>query len=184
MTESRLFTGDRIRELLLEVAEHLQPGQSRSTVLIVGGSLLALQGLRLSTQDVDSSLQLDEHVRDAVEQVAKNHGLAIDWLNDIAAPWHPQTLQLENCEVLLDHPQLQVLGAPLHAIFLMKLNRSQPQDVVDMLALWPLVIDVFPTARAVTDAYYSAFPIEERDGYLESEVVELAKRAGLNLPAH
>lgn len=78
MTEAGLFSGERIRELLLEVAECLQSGRSRSTVLIVGGSLLAIQGLRLSTQDVDSSLRLDDHLRDAVQRVAKKHELAID----------------------------------------------------------------------------------------------------------
>lgn len=180
--ENGLFSGDRIRQLLLEVAESMKPGRSQSTVLIVGGSLLALRGLRMATQDVDSSMRLDSDLRNAVESVAKKYELAIDWLNDIAVPWHPQTLQLEDCDVLIEHPQLKVLGAPLHAVFLMKLNRSQPQDVLDIITMWPLVTSAFPTARAVIDAYYSAFPFEEQDEFLESEVVDLAKRAGIDLP--
>lgn len=65
----------------------------------------------------------------------------------------------------------------------MKLNRSQPQDVLDIITMWPLVTEIFPTAQAVVEAYYSAFPLEERDEYLESAVIDLATRAGLNLPA-
>lgn len=143
---------------------------------------MALHGLREATEDVDTSLRLDADVRAAVRVVAERRLMAIDWLNDHSAAWHPQTLRPEDCAVLLEHPQLRVLGAPLPAVFLMKLNRCQPQDVVDMIALWPLVVDEFPTARAVTDAFYAAFPNEEEDQGLEGYVLDLARRAGLDLP--
>jgi hypothetical protein len=108
--------------------------------------------------------------------------LAADWLNDHSAPWHPATLRLEDCDVLVEHPRLRVLGAPLASVFLMKLNRSQPQDVSDMIALWPHVADAFLTARAATDAYYNAFPNEEYDEYLSTQVIDVAHRAGRVLP--
>ena len=182
MTTRGLFSGKQIRELVAEVAEHLSPAKPQSTVLIVGGSLLAWHELRLGTEDVDSSIRLDAELKAAVQIVAERHQLAADWLNDHAAPWHPQTLRLEDCDVLVSHPRLRVLGAPLSAVFLMKLNRSQPQDVVDMITLWPLIAETFPTARVVTDAFYSAFPLEEPDEHLGAQVVDLARRAGLLLP--
>jgi hypothetical protein len=182
MTTPGLFSGERIRELLGEVAEQMDPAETPSTILIVGGSLLAWHGLRPGTEDVDSSIRLDAELRTAVRLVAKRHNLAVDWLNDHSVPWHPETLRLEDCDLLIDHPRLQVLGAPLPAVFLMKLNRSQPQDVLDMITLWPLVAGAFPTARAVTDAYSAAFPFEEADEHLGVQVVDVAHRAGSDLP--
>lgn len=182
MTTPGLLTGDQIRDLLGEVAQELDPSRAQATVLVVGGSLMALHGLREATEDVDSSVRLDADVRAAVRVVAERRHLAIDWLNDHSAAWHPQALRLEDCVVLLEHPRLRVRGAPLPAVFLMKLNRSQPQDVVDMITLWPLVVEEFSSARAVTEAFYAAFPNEEQDQGLEDYVLDLARRAGLDLP--
>ena len=182
MTTPGLLSGDQIRDLLSEVAHELDPSRAQATVLVVGGSLMALHGLRQATEDVDTSIRLDADMRAAVRVVAERRHLAIDWLNDHSATWHPHTLRLEDCVVLLEHPRLRVLGAPLPAVFLMKLNRSQPQDVVDMIALWPLVVDEFPTACAVTDSFYAAFPNEQQDDGLDNYVRDLARRAGLDLP--
>jgi hypothetical protein len=41
MNPSGMFTGERIRLLVGEVAELLDPGRPQATVIIVGGSLLA-----------------------------------------------------------------------------------------------------------------------------------------------
>ena len=181
MTQPGLLSGEHIRQLLGEVAEQLAPGR-QATVLIVGGSLLAWHGLRQATEDVDTIMRLDAELKDAVRVVAARHGLAADWLNDHSAPWRPATLRVEDCDVLIEHPALLVLGAPLASIFLMKLNRSQPEDVSDMITLWPHVADVFPTARTATEAYYEAFPNEEHDEYLATQVVDVARRSGDVLP--
>ena len=117
-----------------------------------------------------------------MRRVAERHQLTIDWLNDRAAPWLPETLRREDCEILLDHPRLLVLGAPLDAVFLMKLNRSEPQDVLDMITLWPLIAVAWPTARDVTDAFYAAYPLEEHDPYLGDQIIDIAQRSGLTLP--
>ena len=182
MNDPGTFTGDRIRQLVLEVADLLDDDRPQATLIVVGGSLLAWHGLRVATEDVDSSVRIDAALRAAVQRVAERHRLAVDWLNDHSAAWHPRTLRLDDCDVLVEHPRLRVLGAPLHAVFLMKLNRSQPQDVVDMITLWPLVAEVFPTSRSVTDAFYAAFPLEEPDEYLAAQVVDVARRAGTALP--
>ena len=182
MNQPRLLSGEQIRELIREVAEELDSKVKQSAVMLVGGSLLAWHGLRFATEDVDSSLLLDDDLRGAVRRVARRHQLTVDWLNDHSAPWHPETLRREDCDVLLNHPRLLVLGAPLNAVFLMKLNRSEPQDVLDMITLWPLVAVVWPTARDVTDAFYAAYPLEKIDPYLGEQVIDIAQRAGLSLP--
>jgi len=43
-----------IRDYLDEVADALQPGSPRRTIILAGGSLLAWYGLRDTTADVDS----------------------------------------------------------------------------------------------------------------------------------
>ena len=182
MNAQGMFSADRIRQLLGEVAELLDPRRPQETVIIVGGSLLAWRGIRMATQDVDSSILIAADVKAAVRTVAERHQLAVDWLNDHAAPWHPQTLTPDDCDILSDHPRLRVLGAPLPAVFLMKLNRSQPQDVTDMIALWPHIASSFPTVRTVVDAYYAAFPMEAPDGFMGTQVVDIARRAGMVLP--
>lgn len=182
MNTPGMFSGERIRELVVEVADTLDPDTAQATIVLVGGSLLAWHGLRPGTEDIDTSVRIDAELRVAVRLVAERHGLAIDWLNDHAVPWHPETLRLEDCDLLVDHPRLRVLGAPLPAVFLMKLNRSQPQDVADMIMMWALVASAFPTARAVSAAFYAAYPVEELDEFLEAQVVDIARRAGMTLP--
>lgn len=125
---------------------------------------------------------MDSQLKDAVRRVASRHGLDADWLNDHAAAWHPRTLDLGECDRLLEHQQLLVLGAPLQYVFLMKLNRSEPPDVADIMKLWPHVLRHFPTAARAVSAYYDAFPHERRDPHLAEHVVDLARRAGITLP--
>ena len=63
-------------------------------VIVVGGSLLALRGMRDATRDVDSIRPLDDELRRATHVVAERHGLAANWLNDHAAPWAPATMNI------------------------------------------------------------------------------------------
>lgn len=125
--------GEQIRALVSEVADELDAtGGDAHTIIVVGGSLLAWRGLREATEDVDSIRRLDDELRRAVGVVAARHDLSVGWLNDHATAFAPQGLDVDACDVLLDRPRLRVLGAPMRAVFLMKLNRSLPQDLEDM----------------------------------------------------
>ena len=181
MNPSGLLDGDTIRRLLTEVADELASGPQR-TLIIVGGSLLACHGLRDATHDVDSIRALDHEVRDAVQHVAQRHRLTDKWLNDSARAFTPATLDTADCEVLLDTPSLLVLGAALHDVFLMKLARADPADLADMRAIWPHIRNRFPTAAAITAAFYAAYPLEDRDPYLDAFIVDELARAGHQLP--
>jgi hypothetical protein len=46
-------------------------------------------------------------------------------------------LKVEDCEVLLEHRALRVLGPPPDFIFLMKLYAARAPDYDDLVALWP-----------------------------------------------
>lgn len=67
---------DTIRQYLHEVASELSPEGPRRTLIVVGGALMALLGLRDATRDVDTIERLDQITREAVERVAERHGLA------------------------------------------------------------------------------------------------------------
>jgi hypothetical protein len=97
-------------------------------VVLAGGSLLAWHGLRESTRDVDSLRPLTAELAKAADEVGATHGLAVGWLNARAAAFIPLTLHVEDCTVLLDHPRLRVLGAPLDQVFLMKLYAARDRD--------------------------------------------------------
>lgn len=56
---------DTIRQYLDEVASELPPDGPRRTLIVVGGALMALLGLRDATRDVDTIERLDQITKDA-----------------------------------------------------------------------------------------------------------------------
>jgi hypothetical protein len=90
-----------IGRYLHEVADEL-PADAQHTVIVVGGALLALHGLRDSTRDVDSVQRLDEQLAAAVARVAGRHDLAPKWLNDVDAFCAAYPLE-EADELLAEH---------------------------------------------------------------------------------
>lgn len=107
--------GDAIRAVLAELAAELPARGPQHTLVIVGGSLLALQGLRETTADVDSVRRLDEELQAAVRSVGERRGLDPRWLNDRSAMFAPVTLREEDCQLLMELPRLRVLGVPARA---------------------------------------------------------------------
>jgi len=93
-----------------EVADELATCGVASTLVVVGGSYMALHDLRESTADVDSLTRLTGELQAAVRAVADRHGLRIDWLNDKAAMFAPTGLRVDDCELLYEHAHLTVLG--------------------------------------------------------------------------
>ena len=69
----------------------------------------------------------------------------------------------------------------MRALFLMKLNRSLPQDLEDMRSIWPLIRDEFATATEIVDAFFEAFPAGPDDEHLASFVVDELAKAGYDL---
>lgn len=161
---------------LREVAEILGAGgQAQTRLIVVGGSYLALHGLREATRDVDIITVLDEAVSSAVHEVARRRGLAPHWLNAHARPWTPAGLREQDCHVLLEHANLLVLGPPADQIFLMKLSASRAPDHNDMVVLWPLC--GFADAGDVVSRFYAAYPNEEPDPFMTEYVQRIIDAA-------
>ncbi|MDP9165115.1 MAG: DUF6036 family nucleotidyltransferase [Actinomycetota bacterium] len=160
---------------LAQVADRLGAEGPEHTVIVVGGSLLALRDLRDTTMDIDSVRRLDDELMAAVASVATERGLAPRWLNDHAVMFKPATLQDSDCRVELQRGRLLVLGAPLEQVFLMKLYASRAPDFDDMVTLWPHCN--FASPQAVIDQYYLAYPHAEEDPYLIDHVTAIATTA-------
>lgn len=169
-----LFTRDDIVANLTAVADLLDAqGSSQKALIVVGGSFLALQGFRRSTADVDTLTRIDESLRRAVDTIASREGLRTDWLNDSARPFAPVGLKVEDCEVLLEHRALRVLGPPPDFIFLMKLYAARAPDYDDLVALWPYCS--FGTADEAVSRYRAAYPHEtDEDPHLVEYVQRIA----------
>lgn len=162
MSDPALSAAD-ISGLLREVADELSPGRRR-TIVVVGGALLALHGLRGATRDVDVVTPVDEDLGDAVRRVADRHGLAPKWLNDRARPYLPATFDARECETLLDHPALEVLGAPMDQVLLMKVFASRAADIDDIAVVWAHCS--YETVEDAAHAFHEAYPHLESDSYL------------------
>jgi hypothetical protein len=89
-----------------------------------------------------------------VGTIASREGLRTDWLNDSARPFAPVGLKVEDCEVLLEHRALRVLGPPLDFVFLMKLCAARAPAYDDLVALWPYCS--FGTADEAVGSYRAA----------------------------
>ncbi len=167
--------GRTIRELLGEVADRLPPAGPQHVVVLAGGSLLAWRGLRESTRDVDSLRPLSAELAQAADEVGAAHGLGVGWLNARAAVFSPVTLGVEDCAILLDRPRLQVLGAPLDQVFLMKLYAARDRDLDDLRALWPLT--GFGSPQQAAKQFWQAYPHAPEDPYLATFIASVAETA-------
>jgi hypothetical protein len=175
LTEERPLSGAEIRELTAEVADHLDPHGVQHSLILVGGSLLAWHGLRDTTEDVDSVRRFDAELRDAIARVALSHNLSPTWLNANAAMFMPATLDPATCAVLLDHPQLLVLGASMRDVFVMKMYRAHPNDQIDMISIWAQT--GFNNPQEAVDAFFAAYPHAPDDPHLDEFVARIVSRA-------
>lgn len=160
-----LLDAKRIREYLIEVADELALEGPPHDIVIVGGSLLALHGLRESTLDVDTITRLNAEVDRAARTVATRHGLTPTWLNDQAAAFTPWTWTVDDTELLLERGRLRVLGASFIDMVLMKIDaaRVRSNDRDDLVKLWP---HVTASPNQLLDLYRQAYPHSPHDEYL------------------
>jgi hypothetical protein len=102
---------------ITEVADELAAKDLVCSLVVVGGSYMALHDLRESTADVDSLTKLSEDLKAIVRVVGDRHGLRATWLNDSAAMFAAVGLDVDECEVLYQYSHLTVLGPPPDQVF-------------------------------------------------------------------
>ncbi|HVF74023.1 MAG TPA: hypothetical protein VM938_03160 [Acidimicrobiales bacterium] len=173
-----VLSGEDILGLLDAVAHRLEksPGGEPATIVVVGGSFMALHGLRAGTADVDTITRIDDRLRKVIEDIAAERDLRPDWLNDRSAAFAPIGLDVMSCTTLFERRSLIVLGPPAHFVFLMKLFAARSVDYDDMVALWPVCS--FGSAADAVSRFYAAYPHVERDPHLVDFVQGIASQSG------
>jgi hypothetical protein len=98
-----LFDRDSVLDCLRKLGEILaERNVPHQTLILIGGSYLALRDLRESTRDIDTVTHLDAETRLAISDVAKLNGLDRAWLNDFAAGFRPAGLTTAHCSPILE----------------------------------------------------------------------------------
>ncbi len=185
MTEPGLLDREGIFAALTDLAAALAEGDfarvhASVELIVVGGAYMAIRELRVGTDDVDTVTRLSKELTNVIADLAGRFDLAPDWLNDHAAPFKPQGLTLEQCELVFEREPLRVYLPPPAAIFVMKLSASRADptehDREDMIALWPRC--GFDSPAAAVARFRSAYPAELEDPYLEEYVAGIERAAG------
>lgn len=162
-SDGQLLNRDAILAYLRELADVL-PADRQHRIVMVGGSFLALHGLREATRDVDSLERLGPELVEAAATLAARHGLPARWLNDSAAMFWPQGLAASMCTPVINHPRLLVLEPPARYVFAMKLYSTRAVDSADLRPLWPLT--EFSTAHEAIAFMRDCYPIAGEDPFL------------------
>jgi hypothetical protein len=166
------LVGDKgdLLELFDELAVELERVALAVEVVMVGGAWMLWHTQRAATRDVDSASRLPGEIKSAVAAVGRRRGLAADWLNDLATAFWPATASYDDCTIAYRSDTLTVLVPPARVVFLMKLDRSNPQDIEDMRQLWPLTD--FASAEEAAAAYADAYPLT-RDEYMANHITAI-----------
>jgi hypothetical protein len=179
-----LLNRDAILVYLAEVAAELPEG-FHETVVVVGGSMLAVVGLRQATKDVDTARRHSQALAGAAARVAERHDLAPDWLNSSASAWAPDdgVVALTDGPPVLDLPTLRVHVATADTVFVMKVHAGRPQDYPDIVALWPLCsFDSYAAAAyACNQAYTHLSEPDEHLAFHIQRIIETGAEASRKL---
>lgn len=177
MTRGIIEDRSGLRLLFDEFTDELAGRGISTQVVMVGGAWMLWHSQRMSTIDVDSARRLEPELDRAIRTVAERKGLSETWLNDAAAAFWPSNASFEDCEVVYQSSNLEVLTPDPEVIFVMKLFRADPQDREDLVSLWPLCGFSDPEAAVV--AFQNAYPHAPDDQYLASYIADVAKDAAL-----
>ena len=171
------FNAERIFGLLRCLNGELSKlGSSRRTIVVVGGSSLALMGLRESTSDVDVISKIDADFEIAIGYVSVAENLSLKWLNSSAGAFVPQDFDNSRCSLFANLSNLRILLIQPDDLFIMKLFASRgARDFVDLVALWPICS--FENTAMAIKRYWTAYPAAYPDEFLEEFVKRIADLA-------
>lgn len=164
-----------LEALFDEFADELSKVEASAQVVMVGGAWMLWHSQRTSTRDVDSARKLTSDLNSAIAKVAERHDLSKEWLNDSAVAFWPSNAGYDDCEVVYEHPHLEVRSPDPEVMFVMKLYRADPQDREDLVSLWPLCR--FADSEAAAGAFRKAYPHAPEDEYLVDYIAHVASDA-------
>lgn len=154
------------------LSRHLAERDVRAHVYVVGGAAMVLaHGSARLTRDIDAlAIDRRDEVLAAAEEVADEHGLAPNWLNDAVrtAQW-PTPRQMGRTSVVYDSPHLVVTGASAEQLLAMKI-RAGREDIE--LLIRRLGISTLLHVQAIHDAVFPHDSIPERNMEIIIECLE------------
>jgi len=171
------LTSDYIRAMLIVLNKQLETLESaQQTIVIVGGSCLALMGLRDATHDVDLISPIDETLRIAIREIAIIEGLEMSWMNSSALAFMAEDFEQSRCSSIMDLSRLKVLTLNVDDLFIMKVHAARnPQDFADLVLLWPRCS--FMSANDVVERYWVSYSMAYPDDFLDVYVQQVIDRA-------
>ena len=174
-----LFNSEIILKLLQAVNEQLEElCAEKQEIVIVGGSSLALMGLRESTRDIDLVTEIDDSLLAAIIQVANAFQISENWMNNSARFFAPRNTSLDHCAIFLDLSKLRIHFLHTDDLFVMKLYASRgPIDFLDLVLLWPLC--TFAEAKSAVNHYWDLYEGAYPDEFLEEYVQRIIDQAPL-----
>lgn len=125
-----------LQELLTETAVLLRRRGASARVYLVGGAAMALAyDAERTTRDLDV-LVLEGHgpLMEAVQVVARRHGLPGSWLNEQASAYVPPS-EDGLAKAVFDAPGLVVLAASPPRLLAMKAHAARAADLDDIVRL-------------------------------------------------
>ncbi len=132
MIQSTLTPAD-IESLLRELARRVDACGVAAGIRVVGGAAIALMNPdRRATQDIDALLLPEEPVRNIARQMAAEHGLPQEWLNDAAKAYVP-LVGLEDWQEVFREGDVAIYVGSIEMLLAMKLlaNRGR-RDTTDI----------------------------------------------------
>lgn len=154
MTEGRELAADEIRALLIELGKRLADKKMTMTIYLVGGAAIALtMDHRRVTDDIDAIFADSDDIDAIVSDMAREHGLADDWLNSKAKMFLPH--EPDPGDIYLDTPGLVVTTASAEHLLAMKLAAFRPQDIEDLELLFRHL--GISTAREAVDRSFATY---------------------------
>jgi hypothetical protein len=174
-----LFNSEIILKLLQAVNEQLEElCAEKQEIVIVGGSSLALMGLRESTRDIDLVTEIDDSLLAAIIQVANAFQISENWMNNSARFFAPRNTSLDHCAIFLDLSKLRIHFLHTDDLFVMKLYASRgPIDFLDLVLLWPLC--TFAEAKSAVNHYWDLYEGAYPDEFLEEYVQRIIDQVRL-----
>ena len=166
---------EEIRSLLIEVGDELGGEGPAISIVIVGGTLMAMHGLRDRTIDVDTISEIEYELATAIRVVAERNKLPHNWLNQSSKPFAPESFSIDDCEEVLQTNRLSILALPIRQLFLMKLDSNRRTDQNDLMLLWPH--SGFQHVEEVLHEYELAYPHTQRDEFLGEWIQQIIDRA-------
>lgn len=157
--DDNLLDAARIRDLLVELGQRLNAQGLEARLFLVGGAALALAyDTRRITRDLDAVFEPKNEVYDAAGNMAQEHNLPPDWLNDAVKGLLPDKVSTQEGQGSFSTTGLHVGIASAEYLFAMKAQAARQEvdgsDLRELAAI--LGITTEDQALDIVEKYYQA----------------------------